>query len=166
MARIELTGGLFALVDEGDLDWLIAHRWQPLKRPQSSVTYASRIAQEGGRRKNLLMHREIAKRAGLEIEGKQVDHVNGDGLDNRRANLRSATVSQNSQNRKRKRDGCSSRFKGVYWDRLYRKWFAAIYVTGKRIKLGSFSSETDAAQAYAKAARIYFGEFAAPTEAL
>ena len=87
-----------------------------------------------------------------------VDHINRDKLDNRRENLRYATQSQQNAN-KEKFHG-RSRFKGVHrrWDG--RKWVAQIKVHNRRLSLGCFVDEEDAARAYNRAAREYFGEYA------
>ena len=89
----------------------------------------------------------------------QVDHVNGDPLDNRRENLRLATNKQNSAN-KPKREGTSSVYKGVHWHRRDRRWRASIKHNYKSIHLGSFLDEEDAARAYDTKAIELFGEFA------
>lgn len=105
------------------------------------------------------MHRAIlgAKK------GEESDHRNCNGLDNRRANLRLCTTSQNQMNR-RKQDGCTSNFKGVFWDKERRKWLSRIHYKGKQIHLGRFYIEKDAAHAYNQAATKFFGEFARPNE--
>jgi hypothetical protein len=89
----------------------------------------------------------------------QTDHINGNGLDNRRCNLRPVTSQQNRANQRKTRG--TSQFKGVYLRRRERNWEAAIKVNRRRIYLGTFSSEVEAARAYDAAARHHFGEFAA-----
>jgi hypothetical protein len=100
------------------------------------------------------MHRFLIGEAGL-----YVDHRNGDGLDNRRANLRSATNSQNQANRgKSKRN--KSGFKGVYFHKPAQKFLASIQFEGKLRHLGLFADPIEAAKAYDAAALEYFGQFA------
>jgi hypothetical protein len=90
--------------------------------------------------------------------GEQIDHKNGNGLDNRRDNLRKATATENNRNRMKLRAPCASKYKGVW--RHYDKWGAAIWDKGKSIKLGRFDTEAKAAEAYDAAARRLHGEFA------
>jgi hypothetical protein len=94
-------------------------------------------------------------------DAKQINHINGNGLDNRRENLRSVTSAENHRN-SRKRTRATSQFKGVHWLVQGKKWRAMIYVNGKQRHLGCFARETDAALAYDVAARKHFGEFARP----
>ena len=88
-----------------------------------------------------------------------VDHINGDGLDNRIANLRLATSSQNAANNRRKNPPASG-FKGAYKSSTGAGWFSHIYVGGKKIYLGSFSTAEEAHMAYVEAAERHHGEFA------
>lgn len=103
----------------------------------------------------ILIHRLVMSPQPYQI----VDHINGDLLDNRRCNLRFATKAQNNMNR-RKTGNCSSRYKGVCWNKKNRNWLAGIKVNGKRKNIGSFKDEEAAARAYDAAAVEYFGEFA------
>ena len=91
--------------------------------------------------------------------GLVIDHIDRNGLDNSRANLRPATRSQNCCNRKKK-PGCASKYKGVHINKKLGKWRAAIMFEGNRIFLGDFNTEIDAAQAYDAAAKLYHKEFA------
>lgn len=92
-------------------------------------------------------------------DGLGTDHINCDKLDNRRANLRTTTRSGNEAN-KPKKAGCSSKYKGVCWFKLRRKWKAEIKINGKKKHIGLFLSEEDAAKAYNKYAVEAFGEYA------
>lgn len=88
-----------------------------------------------------------------------VDHINGNGLDNRRANLRLASHAQNHAN-SQKRKGKSSPYKGVSWSRSGAKWMATIRSAGKTTYLGVFTNPIEAAKAYDRAASEIYGEFA------
>ena len=147
--QIELTQGKVALVDDDDFEELsryswcadkIGNNWYAKNRKNNKIRY---------------MHRLIMG-AGL---GQFIDHKNMNGLDNRRANLRFCTRSQNYFNTK-KDNGCSSKYKGVYWHETNKKWVA--YINGNRQiqYLGSFDDEIVAAKTFDKAAKTSRGEFA------
>lgn len=107
---------------------------------------------------HVYLHRLIAG-AG---SGEQVDHINGDKLDNRTANLRIATHSENGSNRgpDRRRLGTSSDYKGVHWDKKRERWVVNIHANGHTRYLGRFTDENNAARAYNAAAVEQWGEFA------
>jgi hypothetical protein len=107
--------------------------------------------------KAIYMHLEIMSAP----DGMEVDHMNGNGLDNRRENLRLCTRAQNRMNSV-KRIGKSSTFKGVYWHKNCRKWRASLKLDGKEIHIGYFNTELEAAEAYDEKALELFGEFAKP----
>lgn len=146
---------MIALVSDDDAAWALQHNWQAQR---ANRTWYAKTLIDG---RTVKLHRAIAERAGLTIDGMQVDHVNGDGLDNQRGNLRVATGRQNMRHQTRKARGCSSRFKGVSWNAKAGRWYACIVVDGRHVNLGLHDSETDAAAAYDAAAREHFGDFAA-----
>lgn len=160
MKFIPLTGEAVAIVDDEDHQDLSEFRWI-LQKATSGLLYAGRFDPGGGKTRKMpqrfiAMHRAILKAGPSEA----VDHKNGDGLDNRRVNLRLCTLSQNQRNR-RKITG-SSQYKGVCWNRNCKKWQAQIKIaSGKSMYLGIFENELDAARAYDSAALEHFGEFAA-----
>ena len=106
------------------------------------------------RRTALLLHHAIV---GKPQKGKVVDHINHNGLDNRKENLRLVTRSQNNQN-SRSNKNSSSQYKGVYWYKSYNKWRAKLAHRGKSIHVGYFSCEHEAALAYNKKALELWGE--------
>lgn len=151
--EIPLTRGLVAIVDATDYPMLSQFNWAATKTTKYNVSpYAHGSVCGHG----VAMHHLLA---GYPIHGFQVDHINGNGLDNRRSNLRLATPQQNRANCG-KHAAASSRFKGVGWHKHSGRWQAGIKVNGKRRHLGHFLDETEAARAYDAKALELFGEFA------
>lgn len=153
MKQIPLTRGKFAKVDDADFDWLNQWKWSALCT--KNKWYAVRGGTKNGTRYYLYMHRELAAIAELS----DVDHWNGDGLDNQRENLRPMTHAQNIQNQS-KLLGCSSQYKGVTWDLTRKKWKAQIRCDKQTKFLGRFNSEKAAAHARDKAALEKWGSVA------
>lgn|SRR3990167_2809158 len=104
---------------------------------------------------SVLMHRLIMNTP----KGMEVDHINGNGLDNRRENLRICTVGQNRMNRKISKNN-SSGFNGVYWEKAKNSWRVKIHANNRFIHVGNFVNLRKAAISYNEAAQRYFGEFA------
>ena len=152
---IPLTQNACVIVDSDDYIYLSKHKWTLERTPYTA--YAHRKIR---RTKTIKMHRVIMNAS----HGVEVDHINHDGLDNRRSNLRLCSSSQNNQNQKLHRSYAgktlSSKYKGVSWQRQIKRWMSYITNAGRRIYLGTFLQEVDAALAYDKAARQLFGEFA------
>jgi len=151
--------GLYAIVDEEDAELVSQFRWRPYKsRYGHDLFYAFTNRRMDTRlTDNMLMHRLVM---GLSKHDPDVDHVDGDGLNNSKSNLRTCTVSQNQANRHTLRADKSSVFRGVTWHKQISKWQAQVKVNGRSLYLGCFESEVDAAIAYNKAALQHFGEFA------
>lgn len=141
--KLPLTKGDFTILDIKDR-WATEFKWYSLKGK-----YALR--REGGL--PIYLHREILKAP----DHLEVDHVNRNGLDNRRSNLRLATHSQNAVNKEKPKSG-TSQFRGVSLYRPRGLWQAQIKVNGKNRGLGHFKSEVSAARAYDKAALLEFGD--------
>ncbi|WP_432734726.1 HNH endonuclease [Ralstonia solanacearum] len=140
-----------ALVDDDMYEELASYKWRV-----SHNGYAFRHPRVDGTKQQMIyMHKVIMG----DRPGYDIDHADGNKLNNVRDNLRFASRSQNNMNA-RPREGCSSQFKGVAWLRGCKRWWAYINKDGKRTSLGYFIDETDAARAYNAAAKNLFGEFA------
>jgi len=119
--EISLTQGKVALIDDEDMELVSKHKWCVRREPNNFYA-ATGVTRPSGVHTVLRMHRLIMDAP----RGMDVDHINHNGLDNRRVNLRICTRTQNLRN-SRKRKGCSSRFKGVAWCKPAKKWRACGY---------------------------------------
>ena len=155
MKLIELgQSGFSTTVDDCDFKRLSERNWR-LVKGNSGISYAVSSCQINNKPRKLWMHKLIMRPP----DGMVVDHRDSDGLNNQRYNLRVCTNAQNVQNQRIMRGG-TSRFKGVCWDRVNKKWRSKLTVCGKTVVLGRFRVEEEAAAAYDDAAEKYFGECA------
>lgn len=146
-ALVPLSRGQFAMVDEADLPLVEGLTWHA-----TSHGYAQTKIDTATGRRNLLMHRLILPGVA------NVDHRDGNPLNNRRSNLRSATVSENQQNRHAVAG--QSVFKGVQVVGNHGLWRVEIAKDGHRLHLGYYDDEERAARVYDAAAKVFFGRFA------
>ena len=149
MIEVPVSGGLVALIDDEAAHLVVPYRWTSQRL--GNTFYA--VRHTGGR--NIRMHQVIMPLP----KGWEVDHRDGNGLNNTGANLRPATKRQQQQNRRPQVH--SSQFKGVQLLKSHgcARWCAVIVVNGRRI-LRVARSEIDAAQRYNAMARLHFGDFA------
>lgn len=146
-----MSSGYVAIVDAVDAERVLASKWSP-KRDSRTVYAQRNVRLADGRRTTQSMHAFLTGYA-------RTDHRNGDGLDNRRINLRDATAGENSRNTRVHADSASG-FKGVTWYPRSRRWRAHIHSGKKQHHLGYFATADEAARAYDAAARELYGEFA------
>lgn len=156
MKEIPLTQGYVALVDDEDHETLSKYDWF-VQKGRCTQYAARKMTLSYNKYCTVYMHRLIL---GLPIGDKrQVDHINHNGLDNRRQNIRIATSQENHFNR-RTLAISTSQYKGVSWNRNLKKWKSRITINGKETHIGYFDKEIDAAIAYDKVALNEFKEFA------
>ena len=152
MKEIALTQGKVALVDDEDFDELNKNKWFAQKN--YNTFYAARHEKKriiDGRRNLIFMHRVIVNTP----IGMQTDHINGNGLDNCKENLRICTKEENARNKAIHRRNTSG-YKGVTWNKFNKKWMAQIRIGRKNIYLGYFIDKEKAHQAYCESARNLF----------
>lgn len=148
MKKIQLTKNQYTVIDEEDFEKVSQYNWY-----FQSFGYAARKVGGFKKQKTVLLHRFIMDAK----QGEEIDHINGDKLDNRKENLRFCTHRQNAVNQRIYSTNTSG-FRGVY--AVGKKWAAQIYRYNKAIYLGSFETKELAAKARDEAARKEFGDFA------
>lgn len=166
VAYVPLTKGYEAIIDADDVPLVEGFDWHALVQRRRDglvrAVYAIRSApQAGGKRRHLWMHRVILS---LD-EDAYGDHVDGNGLDNRRCNLRPATGTQNRQNLRLAANNTSG-IKGVSWAAREQRWRSVIRVNGGYVSLGYYANLDAAAEAYAQASAKLHGEFGRAASAL
>jgi len=152
--KVEINGGLFALVNDEDCEFLSQWKWH------LSGGYVQRTFRtDNGRVLSAKMHREVLKRSGMDLSGKIVDHINFNKLDNRRENLRLATSSQSNAHKKPQLNNTSG-YKGVSWDKSKGKWKAAYAFRKKDYHIGYFNDVIEAARAYNEIVKVKYNNYA------
>ena len=159
-----LTQGKETLVDDEDYEMLMEHKWFANKDDKSGKFYVKRKSpiDSNGKQKTICMHRVITNAP----KGKQIDHINGNPLDNRKENLRTCTNQQNQMNRG-KQNNNKSGYKGVRYmkkrkgmiNEHFKPWVAQIKHNQKDIYLGMYKTKEEAALVYNKKAIELFGEY-------
>ena len=148
--KIKLTQSKETFIDSEDYEKIKSYNWY-----YHSSGYAACKQKINNIWKTILLHRVIMNCP----NNKQIDHINGNGLDNRKENLRICTHAENGRNTK-KRKGTTSKYKGIYWYKALSKWSVRIRFNYKWIFIGYFNDEKEAAKAYNEKAKELFGKFA------
>jgi len=144
---IPMTKGVFAIIDAADYERVSEHKWFALVAGCRTYAHCYRNG------KNVALHRFLMDPP----KGMVVDHIDGNGLNNRRRNLRVCTQQQNTYNSRPR--GKSPRFKGVCWDKSKGRWVVYIRHNGRDILIGRFTNKTEAAKAYDNKAHELFREY-------
>lgn len=147
-------GNFEVFFDEEDRDIIDSYTWRIKTKKRSQNNYVACNIWIDEKRTVRYLHQLILPNV------KFVDHINRNSLDNRRCNLREVSRIENYRNAKKRSKKSTSKFKGVYWHKMVKRWYANICIDYKSIYLGCFLLEIDAAKAYNEAAIKYFGEFA------
>lgn len=157
--EVVLTRGYVAIIDEADWPIVSQFKWHATKARNSTGWYASaclsKALQEQHGFRHIKLHQLILGRPGGII-----DHRDGNGLNNRRENLRVATVADNARNSRKQVRATTSRFKGVSWSKKFSCWAVYLCVNSKNKFLGHFKDEEEAGRCYDIAATFHYGQFA------
>lgn len=151
-ARVPLTKGYTAVIDSNDVHLVEGYNWYAQIKP--TMVYARRNEYPNGKLKAIRMHRVIAEAK----DGEQVDHVDHDGLNNRKSNLRICTAAENRRNSRISSLNKSGK-KGCSWSKTKKRWEACIKVDGENVHLGFFDDIEKAHEAYRSASKRLHGEF-------
>jgi hypothetical protein len=151
--KYQINDDTYVLIDEEDVAHVERYKWSP--RVHERTTYAQANVWRNDQRSTLVLHRFIARAQ----DNEHVDHRNGDGLDCRKANLRTCLKFQNNRNARVRTDNTSG-YKGVSWWKHGERWTAGIMLDGKRRHIGYFPTAEDSARAYDAVAQWLWGEFA------
>ena len=162
VAEIKLNNGRVAIVDAEDEEYLSQWNWNLIEYKGVRHAYTVLVATHPTSMHTLVMCRHGVERP----PGLVVDHINGNGLDNRRQNLRVVTHADNCSNNRRRRQGkTTSRYKGVWFEKCgkrKKRWRSKIRSNNTCRHLGSFITEEEAAVAYDAAAKELYGEYYIP----
>lgn len=157
--KISLSKGYYALIDEEMVTELSKYSWHV--SGEKDGYYAKTDFWNSGDRKSIYMHRFVYEKYFGEIPKDMfIDHKNRNRLDNRISNLRLATKSENTYNRRRQNNNNSSKYKGVYLNKQSGSYVAYVSLNGKRTTIGSYNNEIACANAYNHYAKNMYGEFA------
>src|SRR3990167_473031 len=149
MTELKLSKGKVAIIDDEDFEKVSQWRWCAFWNGWK--WYVKRTYKKNS---VIYLHRFITDAP----KGVEVDHKNGDGLDNRKENLRVCTRTENSRNRAQQKNNTSG-YKGVSWNKERRKWDAKIKVGKKHVFIGRFKTKEEAARAYDQVAMINFKDY-------
>lgn len=154
--EIQLTKGETAIVDADDYDRVSIYRWHVSRNSRIHYARRSGVDPKTGKKTTQYLHRFI-----LDYHGQsQIDHIDNDGLNCRKYNLRVATVSQNQMNRYSRNKNNTSGYKGISWHAGAGRWRARVHINGRRKHIGFFGSPEAAAKAYDTVIKEMHGDFA------
>lgn len=153
MANLQLRSGETAIIDDDDLELVnrTARTWYAYELPNGQTHVVG-----------ILPNQETIRLHHLVTGFQNAEHIDGDGLNNRKSNLEPSYHARLAMGKKKKRRNSTSQYKGVLWHKRTEKWKAQIWKNGKPIHLGYFTNEKEAAKAYDKAAKELFGRYANP----